>query len=143
MVKKSASRFQSAKAPAGSKKPASERKRHAKPSTTAKRRNKFYSEGKGSTGVLVSRPRLTRVIRNARKAQTERYRELTGIEPKGKRAVLKRGFVDVSVGAMDAYANRIMEIAAEFAKGRRGKSMTLRTEDIVRATQCIRRIAHP
>lgn len=148
MVKNSSSnRFKSAKthaskapakAPATKDEEQKTKKRQFRPSVKAARREKYYSTGKGSTGLLVSRPRLVRVIRNARKAQTLRYAELTGIEPKGKRQVLSRGFVDVSLGALDAYANRIMEVAATLAKGRR----TVRIEDIECAHRMIQKITH-
>lgn len=146
MVKKlsNSSRFKSAKAPVASKAPAKtpegeeKPKRHFRPSVKAKRREKFYSVGKGSTGVLVSRPRVARVIRNARKIQTIRYQQITGIEPSGKRPSLSKGFVQVAVGALDAYANRLMEIAAELAQGRR----TLRMQDINRAHEVIQKITH-
>lgn len=149
MVKKlsNSSRFKSAKAPVASKAPAkapqegeesAKPKRHFRPSVKAKRREKFYSVGKGSTGVLVSRPRVARVIRNARKVQSIRYQQITGIEPSGKRPSLSKGFVQVAVGALDAYANRLMEIAAELAQGRR----TLRMQDINRAHEVIQKITH-
>lgn len=113
----------------------------------AKRRQKFYTTGKGSVGVLLRSRRVVKVIRVTRAKQNERLQELTGIEPKGKRSVVFKGFSEVVIGAVDAYANLIMELAAEFAKKRRGgnnrtQGLKLKVEDIMSAREIIKKIAH-
>jgi len=121
------------------------KKSRFRPLVKAKRREAFYKTGKGSVGLLVRRSRVVRVIRNVRRIENVRYQELTGIETKGKKQVLYKGFPDVIVGAADAYANRVMELAAEFAKKRRkngAKGMKLRIEDIRSAKWAIKTIAH-
>lgn len=126
------------------------KKRHFKQATTAKRRQTFYTTGKGSVGLLVRYPRLVRNIRRIRKDQNKRFEELTGIvaeEGASKKIVLFRSFPEAAIGAIDSYANRVMELAADHAKTRRsGKKpkvggLKLRIEDIQFAIRWIRKIS--
>lgn len=101
-------------------------------SVIAKRRTAFYSTGKGSVGILVKYPRLVRHIRKIRRDQNERYKEITGAS-EDKKNVLFKSFPDVIIGAVDAYANRIMELAAAHAKSRRSdekKGLKLKKKDL-------------
>lgn len=109
----------------------------------AKRRKAFYSTGKGSTGVLIRYPRLVRYIRKIRSEQNKRYEELTG--SKDKKNVLFKSFPDVVIGAVDAYANRIMEFAADHAKSRNKdgkKGLKLRVEDLEFAIRWIKKFSN-
>ena len=111
-----------------------------RPLTQAKRRHTYFKTGKGSVGLLVRRPRVVRVIRKLREIQNERYLALSGIENDGKKKqVLYKGYTEAVVGALDAYANRIMEMAARFAKGRPKKK--LRIEDLESAIWAIKKIS--
>lgn len=145
------SRLRAAKAPkTGSK-------GHFKPSVQARRRTAFYSKGKGSVGLLIRMSRLIRTIRKIRKDQTARTNRLMGIEAppeqpveagkKAKGAVLYKGFSTTLGGALDAYANRVMELAAEHARGRKnpGNAKTglkVKPSDIEFAVRWIGRIAN-
>ncbi len=145
------SRLKSVKKPHGPPPTEGEKKkRHFKQSTTAKRRQTFYTTGKGSVGLLVRYPRLVRNIRRIRKDQNKRFEELTGIvaeEGASKKIVLFRSFPEAAIGAIDSYANRVMELAADHAKTRRsGKKpkvggLKLRIEDIQFAIRWIRKIS--
>lgn len=117
------------------KKPkATVKKTHFKPKTIIKRRKAFYTTGKGSVGVLIRLPRLVKLIRCIRKEQNERYKELTGDESTAKRSVLFKSFPKSINGALDAYANRLMEFAEDHAKYRRKpgskKGLKLRKTDL-------------
>lgn len=140
-------RLKTAKAPRST---VEKKKHHFKPSVIAKRRKAFYTTGKGSTGVLVRHPRLVRYIRKIRKEQNKRYEQLTGgAVEEGKKIVLFHSFPDTLVGAIDAYANRIMELAADHAKGRRSQKgkppkvgMKLRKDDLIFAIRWITKLAN-
>ena len=99
-------------------------KRHFRPSVIAKRREAFYTTGKGSVGVVIRYPRLVRYVRKIRKEQNQRYEELTGFPPgESKKIVLHKSFPDTAIGAIDAYANRIMEFAAAHAADRKNRKV--------------------
>jgi hypothetical protein len=109
----------------------------------AKRRKAFYTTGKGSVGVLIRYPRLVRYVRRIRKEQNKRYEELTGSTE--KRNVLFKSFPEVLIGAVDAYANRIMEFAAAHAKARNkdeNKGLKLKISDLEFAIYWIKRFSN-
>ena len=126
------------------KKPQSKSKNHFKSSVLARRRTAFYSTGKGSVGLLVRFPRLVRHIRRIRKAQNARYAALGGLPDQEGRSVIFKSFPTVIIGAIDAYANRIMELAAAHAECRRtpDKGLKLRKEDLTFAIDWIRKLSN-
>lgn len=106
------------------------KKRHFRPSIIAKRREAYYTTGKGSLGVVVRYPRLVRYIRKIRKEQNQRYEQLTGFAPgESKKIVVYKSFPETTIGAIDAYANRIMEFAAAHAKDRKNRKALLNGND--------------
>ena len=112
----------------------------------ANRRKAFYTTGKGSVGVLVRYPRLVRHIRKIRREQNARYQEITGSEEE-KKNVLYKSFPDVIIGAIDAYANRIMELAAAHARERNRKKdskkgLKLKITDLEFAIYWIQKLSH-
>lgn len=127
---------------------ATTKKRHYRPSVIAKRRETYYTTGKGSVGVVIRYPRLVRYIRKIRKEQNQRYEKITGFPPgDSKKIVVYRSFPDTVIGAIDAYANRIMEFAAAHAKdrkSRKGKSadggLKLKKKDLEFAVNWTRRL---
>ena len=145
-VKKSTPSSSSAKK--GDAKP----KRHFRPSVIAKRREAYYSTGKGSIGVVVRYPRLLRYVRKIRKEQNDRYEKLTGFDPsESKKIVVFKSFPLTTIGAIDAYANRIMEFAASHANDRKNRKsvkdgkerkvgLKLKKKDIEFATFWIRKL---
>lgn len=131
----------------GVKKPSSTSvKNHFKNSVIARRREAFYSTGKGSVGFLVRFPRLVRHIRKIRKDQNARYATLGGIkeDEDSNRNVLFKSFPQTLIGAVDAYANLVMELAAEHAEVRRHpeKGLKLRKADLELAIRWIARISN-
>lgn len=120
--------------------------RHFKPSVIAKRRQNYYANGKGSVGVVVRYPRLVRYIRKIRKEQNQRYEKLTGYSSESKKIVLYNSFPATTIGAIDAYANRIMEFAAEHAKARKNNKgsqktgLKLKKQDLDFAVRWIRKL---
>jgi len=114
-------------------------------SVIAKRRAVFYKTGKGSVGVLVRYPRLVRYIRRIRREQNERYHEITGSSAEKKKNVLFRSFPEVLIGAVDAHANQIMELAAAHAKERHKdetKGLKLKIADLEFAIYWIKKLSH-
>jgi hypothetical protein len=119
-------------------------KGHFKSSVLAKRRKAFYSTGKGSVGLLVRFPRLVRHIRKIRKDQNARYAALGGLPDEEGRSVIFKSFPTVIIGAVDAYAGRIMELAAAHAESRRtpDKGLKLRVSDLEFAVRWISKISN-
>ncbi len=113
-----------------------------RPSTQAKRRETYYSKGAGKSGLLLRRPRLVRHLRHIRKEQTARYAEITGSDTSGdKTQVIYKGCVDVFMGALDARANQIMEMARDLVSERPHKGgMKVRNRDLINATRIIARL---
>ena len=131
----------------GVKKPKSAAsKNHFKNSVIARRRAAFYSTGKGSVGFLVRFPRLVRHVRKIRKDQNARYATLGGIkeDEETHRTVLFKSFPQALIGAVDAYANRVMELAAEHAEPRHHpeKGLKLRVADLEFAIRWIAKISN-
>ena len=121
-------------------------KNHFKTSVIARRREAFYTTGKGGVGLLIRFPRLVRHIRRIRKDQNARYVELGGIpedDEKNHRSVLFKSFSQTVIGAIDAYANRVMEFASEHAESRRHpeKGLKLRASDLEFAIRWIKKIS--
>ncbi len=125
--------------------------RRFRPSVIAKRREAYYTTGKGSVGLVVRYPRLVRYVRKIRKEQNLRYEQLTGSAPSdSKKIVIFKSFPNTAIGAIDAYANRIMEFAAAHASDRKSKKeqngkekkvgLKLKKKDIEFAVYWIKRL---
>lgn len=127
------------------KKPASKKTNRFSSKVLANRRKAYYTTGRGSTGLLVHRNRVVRRIRAIRKDETARVQSITGYENNKEQKVIFKPFVQVAVSALDAYANRILEIASMFAKKRPHKEdagMKLRISDLESAIELIIKLAY-
>ena len=112
-----------------------------RPSIQAKRRQNYYKTGKGSSGLLIRRPRVVRYIRKFRREHNLRYAEITSTDVSTKKEVMYKGVPDVFVGALDAMANQVVALAADFAKQRPHKGgIKLRKSDLIIAMRTIKNL---
>lgn len=110
------------------------------------RAKKRAEHAKQTPGLLVRRTKVSRAVRESFRAQIDRFKEMTGIDPKGKKPMITRDFVEVLTAVLDAYGNFIMEMAEPLAlnrksKGSKTKGLKLYTQDVLSSSQIIHKIA--
>jgi type IV pilus biogenesis protein CpaD/CtpE len=74
-------------------------------------RKKYYTEGPGSTGLLVSTPRIRKLAKRLEKDARARLHTLTGEPEKEHKSRMSKEFVDVLAAGVDQYQARLYNFA--------------------------------
>ena len=104
----------------------------------SKRRQAFFTTGKGGQGLLVRSSRIFRHLKRIRDEANEEYNNVAGDYFKGigKRKAISKAYIQTISAANDALANRIMALAYDFAVERNGgkkEGLTLLNRDLDKA----------
>lgn len=106
--------------------------------TRAKKHSKYAKE---TPGLLVRRSKVGRALRKSYQRQIDRFTKLTGLEHTGKKAMVKKDFVQLMTAVLDAYANSVMDMAFQFASSRKTRGLKVRKEDLLKAVKIIHHFA--